>query len=261
MKRTKPSGGFSLVEVMVAVTIMGLLFAAVLSFYVQNLKGLYASEQRMKLAGQVKKFTNELIVHGSRANQFILFKSADPADFDGANSVSTSGGSDRQSIPGSIYGAAEGLHPAGDFVVFVYYEIPKPAAEAKHRISKLEGYCVVPDSTTRVGPLRRVLIDLSAAPSTSSVEAILTAAWNTSTGTWRSTASVSTYFPAVRGLVVPEVVDNAVPGSTPPARLFYMSDTRNVIITGQVYSSNKDVLTNTASTYTNSFNFTITPRT
>lgn len=241
-------------EIMISVTVMGLLLTGVLAFYIQNVKGIYASEQRLKLAGQIKRFSDELIVNGSRANQFIIFKSTTAADFDGTNTAPTSDNSDRQTIPGASKGAAAGKHPAGDFVVFVYYEIPKPAAQPLHRITRLVGYYLAADPTTGVGPVRRISVDLSASPSTSSVEAILTANW--------STATFTTYFPVVRGLAVPEHVDNVFPVTpTPGARLFYMNEARNVIVSGQIYSSNKNVLTNTASTFTNSFNFTITPRT
>ncbi len=252
MKNSSAPRGFTLVEIMVAMTVMGFVMAGVMGFYLQTVKGMYATEQRMKLAGQVKKFANELTVQASRSNQFVLFKSASAADFDGPNPAPNANNSDRQVI--NVADPANPLHPAGDFVVFIYYEIPKPVAQPFHRIVKLEGYFLNAGAGS-TGPVRKVVIDLSGAPSTSTVEAILTANWNT------AAAVFTTYFPLARGLLVPEVVDGTPVAGVTPARLFYMSDARNVIINGQIFSSAKDIVTGDAKTSTNTFFFNITPRT
>lgn len=243
---------------MVSATVAAMLMGGVMFFYIQSLKSMYASDQRMKLAGQINRFSNELIVQASRSNQFILFKTATPADFDGTNAAPDSGDSDRQLIT-SIAGNPP-LHPAGDFVVFVYYEIPKPVTDPVtlyHRIKKLEGYFLSTTTAGGTGTVTKVVIDLSAAPSTSSVEAILTAKWNTSGATFTN------YFHLVRALAEPQVVDGTevVSGTPPVPRLFYMSAARNVIITGQIYTSTTKIATNDWKTYTNSFCFNITPRT
>lgn len=253
MKTARKTHGFTLVEILVAMTVSGMLMAGVMSFYIQSLKSMYASDQRIKLAGQINRFSNELIVQASRSNQFVLFKSAAPADFDGTNPAPAAGDSDRQTITSIDEG--DPIHPAGDFVVFVYYEIPKPTSQAVHRINKLEGYFLNASTPGETGPVRKVVIDLSSAPSTNSVEKILTDNWNT------SKAVFSTYFPLVRGLAVPEVIDGAAVSGTPSPRLFYMSASRNVIITGQIFSSSQNTNTRDWRTYTNSFCFNITPRT
>lgn len=249
--------GFTLVEIMVALAVTGLLMGGVMAFYIQSLKSMYASDQRLKLAGQINRFSNELIVQASRSNQFILFKSPQPADFDGTNLAPDSGDSDRQSITAAADGTP--LHPAGDFAIFVYYEIPKPVQDPvlpHHRIKKLEGYFLDATNAGDIGLVKKVVIDLSAAPSIDSVEAILTANWTT-------TAKFTSYFHMVRGLATPEVIDGTPVDSTTTAspRLFYMSAARNVIITGQIYTSNAKIVTNDWKTYTNSFCFNITPRT
>lgn len=252
MKHHKPNGGFALAEIMVAMTVSGIVMAGVMSFYIQSLKSMYASDQRIKLAGQINRFSNELIVQASRSNQFILFKSATPADFDGTNPGPDANNSDRQIM--ADVDDANPLHPAGDFVVFVYYEIPKPTNQTQHRVSKVEGYYLDTAQPGRPGRVRKVIIDLSASPSTDSIEKILTDNWSTR-------AVFTTYFPLVRGLANPEIVDGTPVTGTPNPRLFYMSASRNVIITGQIYSSSQDINTNDWRTYTNSFCFNITPRT
>ena len=259
---------FTLVEVIVTMGLGLLVLVGVMSVYVQNLKGLHVAEQRMKLASQVKKFTDELEVHSTRSNAFVLFKTAAPADFNGPNAADTSGNLDRQSISGA-------LRPGGDFVVFVYYQIPKvTASEAYYRVTKLEGYFLTPDATTRIGAVRKVVIDLSAAPylptsaalAKSAVEDLLTAHWSTTFANHTTTGVVTTYsrlFSYGRGLLVPEHVDNAAVVAPGVARLFYMSNANNVIVSGQLYSAGERYSGITADwrTSTHSFNFTITPRT
>ena len=260
MKNIHSNRGFTLVEIMVAVAVLGVLMTGVMTFYLQGVKSMYASEQRLKLAGQIKKFSNELIVQASRANQFVLYKSASPADFDGVNptfidpiTTQVVPFPDRQRI--DITDPLNPLHPAGDFVVFVYFKIPKDTADAVHRISKLEGYYLNPASAGGIGAVTKVVIDLTAAPSLNSIESILNTDWNNSTTTFTK------YFPLARGLCVPEIVDGTAVTGTPVSRLFYMTASRNVIVSGQLYSSRPDVATGDWKTYTDVFFFNITPRT
>jgi len=264
MKKPSISRGFTLAEIMIAMSIFALLMSMLMSFYLQSLRTMYASDQRMKLAAQIKKFSNELIVQASRSNQFVLYKSPTPADFDGTNAATYADNSDRQIILGNDNDDASS-NPAGDFVVFIYYEIPKPTTEAQHRILKLEGFFLSTATPGEPGKVTKVLIDLSTAPSTATIESILTAKWAiTSTGD-PTRAQFTDYFPMVRGLAKPEVVDGvAITTATnpqPAARLFYMTRARNVIISGQIFSSIKDLNTKNDRTYTNSFCFNITPRT
>jgi Prokaryotic N-terminal methylation motif len=273
MKTKNTIRGFTLVEIIFSLTIAVIVLAGVLSFYIQNLKGLHAAEQRFKLTGQVKKFTAELIVHASRSNACVLYKTATTADFDGPNPFDTvtlpaSAATDRQTITPIAQ-----LHPGGDFVVFVYYQIPKlSASDAYFKITKLEGYFLVPDPTTRIGTVRKVVMDFStpylpadSAHAKSAVEDLLTANWS-STYANSTSASVkvtySTMFTYARGLLKPEHQDN-VATTTAPARLFYISNANSVIISGQLYGTGDKylALTNDWRTFTQAFNFTITPRT
>jgi prepilin-type N-terminal cleavage/methylation domain-containing protein len=270
MKSKKNLHGFTLVEIIVVLSIAVAMMAGVLSFYIQNLKGLHAAEQRTKLTAQVKKLTAELIVHASRSNACVLYKTVAAADFDGPNTadIVSTPSTDRQSIsPG-------GLHPAGDFVVFVYYQIPKTnPADAYYRITKLEGYFLDPDATTRIGKIRKVVVDLSAAPflpadaahAKTAVEDILTANWSSTFATHTTSGVVTTYstfFTYARGLLKGEHQDN-VATTTAPARLFYISNANSVIICGQLYGTGDKYVGITPDwrTFTQTFNFTITPRT
>jgi len=283
MKTSHSNRGFTLLEVLVATIIFGLMMTCLTAFLMQCLNSLNGSEQRMTLATEIKKFSNEMILQGSRSNQFILYKTATYADFDGVNTPPYADPNypDRQ----AIVSGTPPLHPAGDFVVFVYFEFPKPTNDASgnpltvHRISKLEGYYLTNTNSQGIGQVNKLIIDFTnnpttggamlagvTGPTTASVETILKAMWKTSSATWDTTlpgVKVTTYFPMVRGLAVPEVIDGT-PVSSPPAptpRLFYESADRNVIISGQIYSGNKNINTNDRRTYTNAFCFNITPRT
>jgi hypothetical protein len=239
---------------MYVVFLLSMLLAGVMSFFIQNVKGMYASEQRMKLSGEMKKYASELIDQASRSNQFVLFKSAALADFND----NTEG--DRQVMDESL------LHPGGDFVVFVYYEIPKPVAETYHRITRIEGYFLNASTTGGTGPLRKLEITMTTA-SSSKLEDILVACWNTGAANFitasvtGASVKVSTCFPVVRALALPEVIDGVAVTGTPTPRLFYMNAARNVLISGQVHTSTKAIATKDWKTYTDTFFFNITPRT
>jgi len=269
-----------LLEVMIAAIIFGLMTTCLVAFLMQSIKSLNGSEQRMTLATEIKKFSNEMVLQGSRSNQFILYKSAALADFNSASKRQT------------IIGSTTLLHPAGDFVVFVYYEFPKPVYDTGtvpltvHRITKLEGYYLTGTDSKGIGKVNKLVIDFTNDPTTGGatresdglalpvvptsapydVEQILLSKWSTANANWNTTlpgVHITTYFPMVRGLAVPEAIDGIAVAS-PPAptpRLFYESADRNVIITGQIYSGNKNRNTNDTRTYTNAFCFNITPRT
>ena len=259
---------FTLVEIMVASTLGTILILLVIGFFLMSLNGLNASAQRMNLGYEINKFTNELSAHGTRAGLFILYKSPAPGDFDGVNPALHADPTfpDRQytKLSGALPPADPLYHPAGDFGVFVFYEFPKPANQAVHCISRIEGYYLMgTDPSTGIGQVKKVVVDLSAAPSVLPVEAILTADC-TGLDTWISsvgTVSVTTIFPMVRGLAKPEIIDGDTAPANAARRLFYMSADRNVIISGQHYSGNADRNTANSRTFTNSFCFSISPRT
>jgi len=63
MNTSRTTRGFTLSEILVGMTISAVLLLGVMGFYIQSLKSMYASDQRIKLAGQINRFSNELIVH------------------------------------------------------------------------------------------------------------------------------------------------------------------------------------------------------
>lgn len=114
------SRGFTLIELMVTMSIIGLILMGVLPFVVFNMRSQFVSTQKLLINGDVRDFTNGMIDDGEGANCFVLYQSfyshtlsdgtAVSRDFDG-NGVINSG--DRLQAGQS-----------GDFLVFVYYQDP-----------------------------------------------------------------------------------------------------------------------------------------
>jgi hypothetical protein len=191
-------------------------------------------------------------VQASRANQFILFKSSATADWNDLT------GGDRLVI------GTDGTtlqHPAGDFAVFVFYKIPKLDTETYYKILSIEGYYldvsgggtgrlrkVVFNCNNRTGSKRGVPWDPADATE-GSVEKILADNWSTTVPVF------SDFVLNIRGLAMPDLVD-----ATTTPRLFFMQDPRNIVISGQIYQANGGILTSNLKTYTDSFNFVVTPR-
>lgn len=247
---------FTLVEVMIALGISVVAMTAALSFYINTSLGLYIVDQRVAQATTLRRFSQELIYHAGRANQIFLYKSVTEADRD------TPGDQlhiDTESAEPDI------LRPAGDFVVFVYYEVPKPVALDYHRIQKIVGYYL--DATAGgIGPIRRVTIDLSqnfltgAATLSDQVAAYdvtdkITMVEKVMKDNWAVAKHVrfDRFVLNARGLFESELTPVEDVG-----RLFYYRDEhRSLMIAGQVYGTPR---TGRKWTYTDSFNFSITPR-
>lgn len=239
MKTHHRSAGFTLSETLIALTVFSLLMTGVTTFYLQTTKAAYASAQRLALVYNLRRFSDELLVHASRANESILYVTSEEEDRESA-------ADDRLTI--DVSDSATLKHPAGDFIVFVYYKIPKPTADTFHRIAKIEGYFLA-DLKNGTGNLRKVEIVFKV-PSSLSVEEALKANWKT--------AKFTDFALNIRGLSYSEkpVADDKL--NVP--RLFYKNDSRAVMVTGQIFQANGNKNTQDWKTYTQSFNFVVTPR-
>jgi prepilin-type N-terminal cleavage/methylation domain-containing protein len=236
MKPAK-SSAFTLVELMVAVGIFGFMSAGVTAFYVQSLQAANATQQQVRMMADMRSITNELLFNASRAHELILY--ASPAAADRADAT------DR--LPITVNEDTGALTcPTGNFAVFVYYELPKPSSQARYRIARLVGYAL--DQTgTNPGVLSRITIDLSSAPSTSSVEQILSDRW--------ATATRKTYSDLVTPLAM---ADGALSTTTP--KLFYKRSEQNLAICGQLLKSAANNDSKDRRTVTRTMFFTVTTR-
>jgi type II secretory pathway pseudopilin PulG len=251
--------GMTLTEVIVVMTLATTVIAAACGFCIQILAGQVVVRQRLDQAMDVRRFSQELIHNASRANQVLLYKSQKtPTDWDTP--------SDQLDISG-------GLHPAGDFVVFVYYEFPQLSANGNyHRIKKIIGYYL--DTVGgQIGAIKRVTIDLSKNLSTgAATPADQVAAYyfdpvppNTNSKAMIEQVMVDNWASAIhtrfdvfalqaRGLFKSEVVAEGF------GRLFYLRDSQlSMMVAGQLFTVNASPILK-KSKYTDSFNFSITPR-
>lgn len=235
---SKTNRGFTLTEILLVLGIVGFLSIGVLGFFLQSLRSGNASEQQIALLTSMRSFTNEMVFVGSRSQEMILYNSAEAADrtYDGRKEVAND---DTDTY-------ADDICPTGDFVVFVYYELPKPASQAHYRIRKLVGY-YLDGSDTSSGPLMRLTIDLSASPSSDSVEEILSDHW--------SSADRRT----VAHLVAPLALSDGYNDDTTP-QLFYKRANQNLAVCGQLIESASHKNTEDLRTYTRTFYFTVTVR-
>jgi prepilin-type N-terminal cleavage/methylation domain-containing protein len=239
--KTRFKSAFTLVEIMVVVGIVGLVSLGLTSFYVESMKSGYASEQQMSLITTMRSVMNEMVFNGSRSHELILYNSAAAADITAAGrKIVTNEATDD---------TTDDICPTGDFAVFVYYELPKPSSVPKYRIAKLIGYYL---NTIDSGPpqLVRITFDLSASPSTDTVETILINNWNSATK--RVIAA------RVNPLALTVLSDGVTATTTP--QLFYKRANQNIAVCGQLFQSATKTNTKDARTFTRTFYFSVTVR-
>jgi hypothetical protein len=242
MKHPKKSA-YSLVEVMFATAIATIVMGGLMSFYVHALKTGYVSQQQITLQATMRTITSELITNASRAHEMILYNSAVASDRNDETA--------RKRIVLDEHDNE--IHPTGDFAVFVYYELPKPAAQAQHRIRKLIGYYT---ESVDAGPdkLTRIVIDMSGSPSTDTVEDILADNWTSAAS--GATVERKTFAPRVTPLALSDNYDS----ETGSPQLFFLTSTENVAVCGQLLESATRSDTKDRRTLTRTFFFTVSVR-
>jgi len=242
MRRSRKSG-FTLVEVMISATIAVAVGGAIMAFYVQALRASYVSQQQITLQATMRSITSELITNASRAHEMILYNSSAAADR-----------ADESSRKQIVLDEADNeIHPTGDFAVFVYYELPKPSSQPRHRIRKLIGYYT---ENVDSGPakLTRIIVDLSSAPSTDTVEEILADNWTAAAP--GATLERKTFAPRVTPLALSDNYDS----ETGSPQLFFLTSTENVAVCGQLLESATRSDTRDWRTLTRTFFFTVSVR-
>jgi len=253
MKTLRSSGGFTLVEVMIALFVFMMLTLGVTSFYIETLKISYESAQRMVLGGQLKRFSDELLVHASRANETRLYQSVD-----GDQGIAK----DAIQLAINVSDPTNLKHPAGNFIVFVYYKIPKPTGDLMHGISKITGYyfeTLTKEQNSRLrSRIRKVEITF-AIPAQMTVEKAIQDNWKKITKKDDPVEVKFTDFMInIRGLYYSETLPATDANNVPS--IFFKSNARGITVGGQMYKSNVENDTDDWKTYTQSFNFIVTPR-
>jgi hypothetical protein len=222
---------------MVAFCVFGLLSAGLTMFWVESSKAANFTQQQIRMMGEMRTLSSELLFNASRAHELIIYNSPRAADRVDASSR-------RQIVVDEDTNALQ--CPTGNLAVFVYYELPKPRVQSRYRIARLVAYAL-DQNGTEPGRLSRITINLTGSPSTSTVEAILEAYW--------STAERKTYADLISPLALSDVASE----STTP-RLFYKRSEQNLAVCGQLLRSSSDSDTRDRRTVTRTVFFTVTTR-
>jgi prepilin-type N-terminal cleavage/methylation domain-containing protein len=218
--RAGATRGFTMIELMIASTILLIMVTAVLGLFINMMKSYKYNTFRLSINRDVRTFTNELTDTATFANYFIIL-----ADFN-TRTIGTS--------PDEVLAyLADG--ESGDCLLLVFKD---PADDTK--IARLVGYYHDPDSAG-LGPIRK--FDTSFSPSV--------------TGTQLWTLMPSTTTLHTNPDVISAGTIGRANGTTTVSKLFYNFFNRSIMIKGQInYVSNDGLTRRAVSTY----NFTVSPR-
>jgi len=260
----KSRRGFTLVEVIVTMTIMGFVVIGVVPFFLQNSRYLFTGEQKLLINADVRDFTNEMVENAREANYFTLYQSHYTRTR--PDGVTVRRDADNNGSVNALDRRTAGQ--GGEFLVFVYYEDPffdnrfydgnpNNNVITSVRVNRLVGYWIAPNPNE---PSKTALYVFD----TNSYRATPAAAsWTTP---WGATFPV-TLTPAVtiESLLPPatassaqmasaRLVINDISGLGPNGSHFVNFLNRSVLVRARILHGNQ------AKRVTNTYNFTVTPR-
>jgi prepilin-type N-terminal cleavage/methylation domain-containing protein len=232
--------GFTLVETLMAVTIMGLASVGMISFLQQGLKIYYADRARLIINRDIRTFTSKMDSDAVTANFFCLYQ-----DFNTRTTGSPA-------VDGTL---ADGQ--VGDFLVLVYTD-PALASTGVSMITDLVGYYrEITDATLNTGPVRRFAIHLSTPVDVKSAP-MYTIIGNAVTGSI-SSYPIVTQLAQGRATVTTSGGSEEVAVATATPRLFYNRQNRCIMVSAQI-SESLNERQNSTSNVGNTYNFTVSPR-
>jgi len=264
IERLRRTRAFTLVEVIVTMTISGFVVIGVIPFYLQSNRSLFTSEQKLLINADIRTFTTAMIEHARAANYFILYQAYNTRTrADGvtvrrdANQNGTVNASDRR-VAGQ----------SGEFIVFAYYEDPffdsrffdgNPNNNdiSAVRITRLVAYWAAPNRSDSTKTALYLLDTDTFKPSAAA------ATWATSWGisfpaTLTTTVTFESLLPpaTTAAAVSPNagLVINDLAGLGPAASLFVNYLDRSIVVRAKILHGNR------AKRVTNTYNFTVTPR-
>ncbi len=213
--------GLTLTELLITLTIFGMVMAGIGSFFLQTNKMLFTSTAKLQINRDIRAVTNEMTDNARNANHFTLY---DSFYDDFRNPTAPTTGADYRQRDAE----------SGDCAVFIFYGTdPAPWDTTPPPIVRLVGYYRsidnVPDNT---GPIRKFDIAIPVADQNDTVEDLIPAI--STVGTHRTIVAMS------EGLA--------------NQRLFYNFRERSIMVNGQIYHGND------AKRVTDTYNFTISPR-
>jgi len=141
-----PRRGFTLSEMMVVVTILGVAMAMTMGFFIESIKATFVSEQKNLINEDIRQLTGELSDIAREANYAILYRSFQNADRNAT---------DDRLLDGN----------AGDFLLFGFQGEPDLSNPifAPRATTRIVGYYRAPADLSdpeSIGPVRRFDIDI-----------------------------------------------------------------------------------------------------
>lgn len=199
----RPSGpvGFTLIEVLVSLTIFGLAMVGSLGFLLQSLNTYSYDTGKLYVNRDIRTFTSELTDNATYANYFMIFPS-----FTTRSATTTVNGASVTTDTS----VNDGL--SGDFLVLVYKD---DADDTK--VNRLVGYYrdpADPSSTTSQGPVRT--FDITISPSSNAA-------------VWTLLPAASTMHTNTKVLQLSVGLANHL--------LFYNYYDRSIMVKGQIFHS------------------------
>lgn len=262
-RASAPARGFTLAELLVTMTIMSILLAGVVPFFVSNFKYLYSGEQKLLINSDIRDLTNEMVETARASNYFVLYESFYTQTLGGSTVRRDLNGNGTVNLADRLQAGQE-----GSFVVFVYYNDPyfdarlydadptnNPAIMTV-TIERIVGYWIAPNRDIN-GETALYTFDSNDSRATGA---------NSWTTPWGQT------FPVVLGAgttvesLLPndtkawaihnsnDIVVNDLEGLTSGGMFFENFQNRSVLIRSKILHGNQ------AKRVTNTYNFTITPR-
>lgn len=216
------SSAFTLIEILIAMGIFGLVMTGILSVFIQSLNIYHYDAGKIMVNRDIRSFTERITQNATYANYFLIY-----TDFATRTTTSTitdpdTGATSTVTVDASVN---DGL--SGDFLVLVFKDDTDDT-----KVSRLIGYYRAPTSTDSEGPVRS--FDMTISPS--------------------SNAAVYTLLPAVSTMNTHSEVVELSKGLS-NGKLFYNLFDRSVMIKGQFIHQGSQ--TRRA---TNTYNFTVSPR-
>lgn len=137
--------GFTLLEIIVTVSILSLVSAAIMGFFIESIRATFVSEQKNLVNNDIRQLTRELSTNARQANYILLYRSFRTADRNDVTDRLLTG-------------------EAGDFLVFGFQDPPDLSNPvfAPRPTRRMIGYYRLPtdpNDPDSLGPVRR--FDLS----------------------------------------------------------------------------------------------------
>lgn len=268
MRKFSKSKGFTLVELMIAMTICSMVMVVALRFVIQNLKTYQYETGKLLVNRDIRKFTTQMIDDATYANSFHIYDQASnlsralytavgSADPTGTNykgystDLVVTDPDDPVTVTGPGTSKVESGLP-GDVVVFIY-NVDGDNTKIQQLIIYYRMIATSAGGTTgtnsptvsdRTCALMRMVVKVEASAQSAGIMKLLP--------DLNATSPASVIFPYVDG----QANDVVPTGSTNRSnKMFYNSNNNSVLIRGRIYE-NYTAQRLIKSTY----NFTVTPR-